>query len=49
MPFEKRFAFPLLLMALNLGASAFCFIGGDWRRGCYWLASAVCVAMVSFS
>jgi hypothetical protein len=40
--------FPALLLLLNLGAAVVCFATRDWNRGCYWLASAVCVGVVAF-
>ncbi len=46
---DKRFAFPLALLALNIGAAIVSFITGDWRKGVYWLASAICVGTVAFS
>lgn len=45
--FDKRYLFPLLMVLLNLGAAIVCFTTGDWRRGIYWIAGAVCIAMVS--
>lgn len=44
---ERRLVFPLLLILCNLASAAQCFAAGDWRRGIYWLASAVCLLMVS--
>lgn len=40
--------FPALLLVLNLGAALVAFTGGDWRRGVYWVASAVCIGVVAF-
>lgn len=40
--------FPALLLVLNIAAAVVCFRMRDWRRGVYWLASAVCIAMVAF-
>ncbi len=48
MPLDKRFVFPLLLLALNAGAAVVSFSSGDWKRGVYWLASAVCIGIVTF-
>ncbi len=45
--FDKRYLFPTVMVLLNLGAAAVCFASGDWRRGVYWVAGAVCVTMVS--
>jgi len=43
----RRLAFPALLVAINLGCSAASFNGGDWKRGVYWICSAMCIAMMS--
>jgi len=45
--FDKRYLFPALMVLLNLGAAVVCFKTGDWRRGVYWTAGAICIAMVS--
>jgi len=37
--------FPALLILMNVGASVVAFRGGDWRRGVYWIASALCLVM----
>jgi len=29
--------FPIILIILDLGASAVYFANGDWRRGLYWI------------
>ncbi|HEY4359704.1 MAG TPA: hypothetical protein VGN17_01985 [Bryobacteraceae bacterium] len=49
MIFEKRYVFPVCLLLLNLGAAVLAFRGGDWKRGVYWLASAVCIATVALA
>ncbi len=41
-------AFPAVLLGGNLGAAVASFLLHDWRRGVYWLASAVCIAMVAW-
>jgi len=43
----KRLVFPATLFCLNLGAAIGCFACGDWKRGIYWVASAICVACVA--
>jgi hypothetical protein len=45
---DKRFLFPALLLAGNIGAAIVCFCMRDWKRGTYWLASGICIAMVAF-
>jgi hypothetical protein len=49
MNFTKRYVFPAILLVINLGAAAMSFLGGDWKRGVYWLGSALCIATVSFT
>jgi hypothetical protein len=39
---------PIALLALNVAAAVVCFANDDWRRGAYWLASAVCIGTVAF-
>ena len=40
--------FPVLVLACNLG-SAICYaVSGDFRRALYWVASAICIAAVTF-
>jgi len=40
--------FPIIIMALSLGACAVYAINHDFRRAVYWLASAVIIASVTF-
>ena len=40
--------FPLILITLDLCASAGYAFSGDWRRVVYWLAAAVLTATVTF-
>jgi hypothetical protein len=47
-PFERKIIFPALLFLGNVGSSAACIIAGDWKRGLYWAASAMCIACVTF-
>jgi hypothetical protein len=44
---NKRLAGPAILIAINLGSSFMAFRAGDYRRGVYFLASGVCIAMVA--
>jgi hypothetical protein len=48
MTIDKRYVFPAMLMAFNIGAAVMSFFGGDTKRGVYWLASGICIAMVAF-
>ena len=47
MMFDKRLIFPAVLFLCNLASAIVCFAGGDWKRGFYWTASAVCIVSVS--
>jgi hypothetical protein len=44
---ERHLALPALLFAINLGCAVAAFVAGDRKRGVYWLASGICIAMVS--
>lgn len=46
--FTAQRIFPLLLIALNLGAAVMSFIHRDFRKGTYWLAAAVLNITVTF-
>lgn len=39
--------FPAALIVLDLAASAFYALDGDWRRGIYWFAAATLTLMVT--
>ena len=41
--------FPALLILMNVGASLVAFKAGDWRRGVYWIASALGLVMIATS
>lgn len=40
--------FPIILICLNLCASAAYFGAGDWKRGIYWIAAATLTATITF-
>ncbi len=40
--------FPLILLVCNAGAAVCYAVAGDYRRSVYWVASAVCIAAISF-
>ena len=44
---RSQLIFPALMILMNVGASVMAFKAGDWRRGAYWITSAVCLAMVA--
>ncbi len=45
---KKEYIFPVLLIALDIGAAAVYAAGPDWRKVIYWLAAAVLNAAVTF-
>jgi hypothetical protein len=44
---RSQLIFPALLILMNVGASLVAFKAGDWRRGVYWITSALCLVMVA--
>ncbi len=40
--------FPIILMALDLGAAVVYAFCGDWKHTIYWTAAAVLTASVTF-
>ena len=45
---KTQHIFPLLLIALDIGAAAMYIPAGDWRKIVYWIAAAVLNAAVTF-
>lgn len=45
---DKKFIFPLVLIALDLGAAILYGTSGDVRKVVYWIAAAVLNAAVTF-
>lgn len=45
---KKEYIFPVLLIALDIGAGGVNRCGPDWRKAIYWLAAAVLNAAVTF-
>ena len=43
-----KYIFPAVLIALDVGAAAMCFIGKDYKKGVYWLTAAVLNICVTF-
>ena len=44
---RNQLIFPALLILMNVGASLVAFKAGDWRRGVYWITSALCLVVVA--
>lgn len=40
--------FPLLLIALDVGAASVYFFSGDYKKAIYWIAAAVLNVCVTF-
>jgi hypothetical protein len=46
--FRINHVFPLVLMLCNASAAVCYAVSGDFRRSLYWIASAVCIAAITF-
>lgn len=44
----KKYIFPCLLIALDVGAALVYGFSGDWRKTIYWIAAAVLNVTVTF-
>jgi hypothetical protein len=44
---RSQLIFPALLILMNVGASLVAFKAGDWRRGVYWITSALALGLVA--
>lgn len=45
---KTQYIFPLVLIALDVGASAMYLCAGDWKKAIYWIAAAVLNWAVTF-
>jgi hypothetical protein len=45
---KTQYIFPVLLIALDVGAAAVYGVAGDWRKVVYWIAAAVLNITVTF-
>ena len=45
---KTQYIFPMLLIALDIGAATVYALGRDWRMTIYWLAAAVLNVTVTF-
>ena len=45
---KKEHLFPIILIALDVGAGAIYAFNGDWKKTVYWIAAAVLNAAVTF-
>jgi hypothetical protein len=44
----KEKIFPVILIALDVGAAIVYACGGEWKKAIYWIAAAVLNACVTF-
>lgn len=44
---ERRLVFPGILIICNVVSAAHRLTAGDWKRGVYFLSSALCLLMVA--
>ena len=44
---RSQLIFPTLLILMNVGAAVVAFKAGDWRRGAYWITSALCLGLIA--
>jgi len=44
---RSQLIFPVLMVLMNVGASVVAFKTGDWRRGVYWISSALCLGLIA--
>lgn len=45
---KRQYIFPIILIALDIGAAVMSVPVGDWRKAIYWVAAAVLNAAVTF-
>ena len=45
---KKEYIFPLILIALDLGAAAVYGYSGDYKKCVYWIAAAILSVTVTF-
>lgn len=45
---KTQYIFPLVLIALDVGASVMYLCAGDWKKAIYWIAAAVLNWAVTF-
>lgn len=45
---KPTYIFPIVMIAMNIGAAVMCVIGKDYKKAVYWIAAAVLNACVTF-
>ena len=45
---KPQYIFPLILIALDIGAAIIYFCNHDFKKGIYWIAAAVLNVVVTF-
>jgi hypothetical protein len=44
---RSQLIFPAVMILMNVCASVVAFKAGDWRRGAYWITSALCLGLIA--
>ena len=45
---KPTYIFPIVMIAMNIGAAVMCVIGKGYKKAVYWVAAAVLNACVTF-
>lgn len=45
---KPTYIFPIVMIAMNIGAAVMCVIGKDYKKAVYWIAAAVLNTCVTF-
>ena len=45
---KSTYIFPVILIAMDIGAAVMCAVNKDYKKAVYWVAAAVLNAAVTF-
>lgn len=45
---KSTYFFPIIMIAMDIGAAIMCFANKDYKKTVYWIAAAVLNAAVTF-
>lgn len=45
---KSTYIFPIVMMAMDIGAAVMCITAKDYKKAVYWVAAAVLNAAVTF-
>lgn len=45
---KSTYIFPIILIALDIGAAVMCAVNKDWKKAVYWIAAAILTVTVTF-